>query len=46
MNWMLYRFSADDLPKHFEPYTPEEVAELRQHPLVEVDEVRAELLKQ
>ena len=44
MNWMLYRFSADDMRADFEPYTAEEVARFRQEPLVDVETVRAELL--
>jgi hypothetical protein len=44
LNWLLYRFSADDLPADFEPYTAEEVARLRASPLVEVEGVRAELV--
>lgn len=44
MNWMLYRFSAEDMPAEFEPYTAEEVGRYRQEPLVEVETVRAGLL--
>ena len=44
MNWMLYRFSADDMPADFEPYTAEEVGRYRQEPLVEVESVRVGLL--
>ena len=44
MNWMLYRFSADDMPADFEPYTAEEVGRYRQEPLVEVETVRVGLL--
>lgn len=44
LNWMLYRFSADDIPPDFEPYTTEEVARHRRNPLVEVEKVRAELV--
>ena len=44
MNWMLYRFSAEDISEDFEPYTAEEVALYRQDPLVEVETVRAKLL--
>ncbi len=44
MNWMLYRFSAEDMPAEFEPYSAEEVGRYRQEPLVEVDAVRAGLL--
>ena len=44
MNWMLYRFSAEDMPADFEPYTAEEVGRYRKDPLVEVERVRAGLL--
>ncbi len=44
MNWMLYTFSADDMPVDFEPYTAEEVGRYRQEPLVEVEAVRVGLL--
>ena len=44
VNWMLYRFSAEDMPAEFEPYTAEEVGRYRQEPLVEVETVRAGLL--
>ena len=44
MNWFLYRFSADDMPADFEPYTAEEVGRYRQEPLVEVEAVRVGLL--
>lgn len=43
VNWMLYRFSADDLPADFAPYTAEEISRYRRKPLVEVERVRAEL---
>ncbi len=44
MNWMLYRFSAEDMPADFDPYTAEEVGRYRQEPLVAVEAFRAELL--
>ena len=44
MNWMLHRFSAEDMPSDFEPYTAEEVGRYRRQPLVEVETVRAGLL--
>ena len=44
MNWFLYRFSADDMPADFEPYTADEVGRYRQEPLVEVEAVRVGLL--
>ena len=44
INWMLFRFSADDVPADFEPYTAEEVGRYRQEPLVEVETVRVGLI--
>ena len=44
LNWMLFRFSADDMPADFEPYTAEEVGRYRQEPLVEVETVRVRLI--
>jgi hypothetical protein len=44
VNWMLFRFSPDDIPVDFEAYTAEEIARYRQSPLVEVEKVRSELL--
>jgi hypothetical protein len=44
VNWMLYRFSADDIPPDFEPYTAEEIARYRLSPLVEVEKVRSGLV--
>ena len=32
INWMLLKFSADELPQPFTPYTREEVAQLRKAP--------------
>lgn len=43
VNWVLRRFSPDELPVDFEPYTKNEVARLRQRPLVEVERTRAKL---
>lgn len=45
LNWMLYRFSADDIPADFEPYTAEEVARYRRSPLVEVETIRTKLIE-
>lgn len=44
MNWMLLNFSAKELPTPFQPYSADEVGELRKAPLVEVDRRRGELL--
>lgn len=44
LNWLVVRFSQAELPDPFVPYTTEEVAKYRAHPLTDVDEVRAALL--
>lgn len=45
LNWVLARFDPDHVRPDFAPYTPEEVAKLRQAPFrTEVLEVRAALL--
>lgn len=44
MNWMLLNFSANELPTPFQPYSADEIGELRKAPLVEVDQRRGELL--
>ena len=44
MNWMLLNFSAEELPTPFQPYSADEIGELRKAPLVEVDHRRGELL--
>lgn len=44
MNWMLLNFSANELPTPFKPYSADEIGELRQAPLVEVEQRRGELL--
>ena len=47
LNWMLWRFDKDDIPKDFRPYTAEEVKALRSQPLrLEASKMRAELLSQ
>lgn len=33
LNWTLYRFDAGHVPTDFHPYTPAELAQLRQNPL-------------
>lgn len=45
LNWMLVTFSKEQLPKTYQPYTAEEVAELRKTPRIEVEKHRAELIK-
>ena len=34
MNWLLEKYSKDQLPDDFKPYTAAEVGKLRKHPLV------------
>lgn len=46
LNWILVTFSEKQLPKDYQPYTEEEVAKLRQHPLLEVEKYREKLLNQ
>ena len=43
-NFMLLNFSKETLPADFEPFTGAEVARYRKDALLEVEEVRAELL--
>jgi hypothetical protein len=44
LNWMLLRFSPDELPDPFVPYTAAEVARHRQEAPIEALKVRARLL--
>lgn len=44
LNWMLGRFSPEELPVGFQPYSAPEVGSLRQEPLMEVDQLRATLV--
>ena len=41
LNWILTTMSADNLSPDFQYYTGEEVAQLRQHTLMDVESVRA-----
>ena len=45
LNWMLHRFSAEELPPDFAPYTAEEVARGRRRPLTDVDGARRALME-
>jgi len=45
LGWTLRRFDGGALPPDFAPYTAEEVGRLRQTPLVDVNAVRAQLLR-
>jgi mono/diheme cytochrome c family protein len=45
LNWLLQEFSAEQLPADFQPYQVEEVHRLRQSPLLEVAQPRAELIE-
>ena len=44
LNWIVVEFSGDSLTGTFEYYTADEVGSLRQTPLNEVENYRAELL--
>ena len=45
LNWMLHRFSAEELPPDFAPYTAEEVGHGRRRPLTDVDGARRALME-
>jgi cytochrome c553 len=46
MNWMLWRFDKEHIPANFQPYTAQELGQLRRSPLrLEASQLRAELLK-
>ena len=44
LNWIVQEFSGDSASDDFEPYSQAEVGRLRQHPLNEVEQYRADLL--
>jgi cytochrome c553 len=45
VNWLLWRFDRDHVPKSFQPYTPEELGRLRTSPLrLEAAGMRRDLL--
>ncbi len=45
VNWTLYTFDPAHMPADFRPYTPEEIGQLRRHPLrLERAEMRARLV--
>ncbi|HQS98564.1 MAG: cytochrome C [Novosphingobium sp. 16-62-11] len=45
VNWTLYTFDAAHMPSDFRPYTPEEIGQLRRHPLrLERADMRARLV--
>jgi len=44
LNWIVLEFSGDSISEPFNPYTEAEVGSLRQHPLNEVTQYRAQLL--
>jgi hypothetical protein len=46
LNWMLKRFSSEQVPAEFHPYSATEVAVLRQQPLSNPSVVRGQLLEQ
>lgn len=41
LNWMLFRFSAAEIPDDFVPYSESEIQGLRETPLVKVEMTRA-----
>lgn len=45
LNWMLKKFSAEQIPKDFEPYNATEIGRLRSEPLIDVIGTRAKLLQ-
>jgi len=46
LNWIVQEFSGDSARDDFERYTEAEVGRLRQHPLNEVEQYRADILAQ
>jgi len=45
LNWLLWRFDADNLPSNFQPFTAAEIGGLRARPLrLEASQMRADLL--
>lgn len=46
LNWMLIRFSPDQIPEGNKPYTELEVSRLRQDPLINVRDTRQELIRE
>ena len=46
INWMLWRFDKEDLPRTFQPFTAAEIGRLRASPLrLEASQMRNDLLK-
>jgi hypothetical protein len=46
MNWMLWRFDRQDLPTNFQPFSANEIGQLRTRPLrLEASQMRTSLLK-
>jgi hypothetical protein len=45
LNWVLLRFSAEEMPSDFAPYTAAEVAAWRRQPLPDVERVRRRLIE-
>jgi cytochrome c553 len=46
INWMLWRFDKEDLPRTFQPFTAAEIGRLRASPLrLEASQMRSDLLK-
>ncbi len=45
LNWMILEFSGDSMPHNFLPYTGQEVGQLRDQPLIEVNDTRNRLVE-
>jgi len=45
LNWIVLEFADDSMPDNFSPYTEAEVASLRKNPLIDIEHVRADLIK-
>ncbi len=45
MNWMLLQFAEDSLPENWQHYTPGQVGQYRQQPLMEIIKYRQSLMQ-
>ncbi len=45
LNWMLDKFSKEQVPQGFQPYTGKEIGSLRARPLMDVNGTRAKLIE-
>lgn len=46
LNWLILEFGGESVPEDFTPYTAEEIATLRNDPLLEVAEYRRRLIQE